>query len=94
MSESSQPTYVEQLEYTIHNENEVDVIGDVSVVIVKRGRGRPRKIRELVTKRPRGRPRKIREPVEKRPRGRPRKWTEYDIVDKPKYIPKDFAYGY
>ncbi len=46
----------------MHTEDEVDMIGDVSVVLVKRGRGTPRS------------------------------WTEANIVNRPKYKPKDLDY--
>ena len=86
----------------MHSEADVEA---VSEVVVKRGRGRPRKA-ILPKEKKRGRPRKDKPPKEKKPIGRPRKirdlpkkpprrpktWTEEHMADKPKYKPKDPDY--
>ena len=108
MSEPSKPTVeLEGDVYLSHTERFGVVVGDVAVVVIKRGRGhtrkgiqhkqnqpkgRPRHIQEPVEKIPRERPRKKREPVEKRPRGRPNKWTECNMAEKLKYKTKDREY--
>ena len=84
----------------VHSESDAEAIRDV---VVKRGRGRPRKEAPKRTnkrgrprkeeppkeKKPIGRPRKIKEPKEKRPPRRPKKWTEENMADRPKYKPKE-----
>ena len=47
--------------FSVHTET--GVVGDVAVVGIERGRGRPRKEKPPKEKRPAGRPRHLREPV-------------------------------
>ena len=74
--------------YSVHIETTVDVVGNVAILVIKRGRGRPSTEKPPKEKKTAGRPRQIREPVEKKPRGRPNVRADDHNLDRPKYKPK------
>ena len=64
MREQSTNSITEGEVYSVHTETDVYVVGDIAVVVIRRGRGRPRKDKAPKEKTLVGISRKIREPLD------------------------------